>query len=66
MPAGMLLGVTASAKRHGTQPWAYLTHLLTKLPGWPAGSDLADLLPDAWARSRGRGGTRPGPTGPPE
>jgi hypothetical protein len=49
----MLLGVTASVKRHGAEPWAYLTHVLVELPARPAGADLADLLPDAGARSRG-------------
>jgi hypothetical protein len=33
----MLLGVTAPAKRHGIEPWAYLANLLTELPARPAG-----------------------------
>jgi transposase len=49
-PTAVLLSVVASVKRHGLDPWAYLTHLLTELPARPAGADLADLLPDEWHR----------------
>jgi hypothetical protein len=45
-PTAVLLSVTASVKRHGFDPWAYLRHLLTELPARAAGADLADLLPD--------------------
>jgi len=34
-------------------PWAYLTHVLSELPIRTSGADLADLLPDVWAKSRG-------------
>jgi hypothetical protein len=46
----VLLSVAASVKRHGIDPWAYLTHVLSELPIRTSG---ADLLPDAWAKSRG-------------
>jgi transposase len=49
-PMAVLLSITASVKRHGLDPWAYLRHLLTELPARAAGADLADLLPDRWAR----------------
>ena len=49
-PTAVLLSITASIKRHGLDPWAYLKHVLTELPARPAGTDLADLLPDQWAR----------------
>src|SRR5262249_38700225 len=49
-PTAVLLSITASVKRHGLDPWAYLKHVLTELPARPAGTDLADLLPDQWAR----------------
>jgi hypothetical protein len=49
--ASVLLSVCASATRHGLNPWAYLTHLLSELPTHSAGASLADLLPDMWARS---------------
>jgi hypothetical protein len=39
-----------SIKRRGLDPWAYLKHVLTELPARPAGTDLADLLPDQWVR----------------
>lgn len=48
-PTAVLLSVTASVKRHGLDPWAYLRHLLTELPARAAGADLADILPDRWA-----------------
>jgi transposase len=49
-PTAVLLSLAASVKRHGIDPWAYLTHLLTELPARPAGADLTDLLPDRWHR----------------
>ena len=49
----VLLSIAASAKRHGINPWDYLTRALNALPARPAGADPADLLPDAWAKSRG-------------
>jgi transposase len=54
-PTAVLLSATASARRHGINPWAYLTHVLTELPGRPARADLADLLPDEWTGAWGRG-----------
>jgi hypothetical protein len=45
-PTAVLLSVAASARRHGLDPWAYLTRLLSGLPGRSKGSDIADLLPD--------------------
>ncbi len=32
-PTAVLLSVTASGKRHDINPWVYLTHVLTELPG---------------------------------
>src|SRR5262245_9432472 len=52
-PTAVLLSVTASVKRHGINPWVYLKDVLAKLPARPPGTDLADLLPDLWVRSRG-------------
>src|SRR5262245_31820202 len=52
-PTAVLLSVAASVKRHGIDPWVYLTHVLSELPNRTSGTDLADLLPDAWAKSRG-------------
>jgi transposase len=49
-PTAVLLSITASVKRYGLDPWAYLKHVLTELPARPAGADLSDLLPDRWAR----------------
>ncbi|HVK19141.1 MAG TPA: transposase domain-containing protein [Fimbriiglobus sp.] len=49
-PTAVLLSITASVKRHGLDPWAYLRHVLTELPGRAAGADLTDLLPDRWKR----------------
>jgi hypothetical protein len=55
-PTAVLLSNAASVKRHGLEPWAYLTHILTELATHSSGANLADLLPDAWAKTRG--GTR--------
>jgi hypothetical protein len=52
-PTAVLLSVTASVKRHGIDPWAYLTYVLSELPIRTSRADRADLLPDAWAKSRG-------------
>lgn len=51
--SAVLLSIAASVKRHGLNPWAYLSHVLSVLPTQTAGADLGDLLPDAWAKSRG-------------
>lgn len=50
--AAVLLSIAASVKRHHVNPWLYLKHILTELPARPSGSDLADLLPDAWATTQ--------------
>jgi hypothetical protein len=47
-PRAVLLSLAASVKRHGVNPWAYLTHVLTQVPGRRPGADLTDLLPDEW------------------
>lgn len=49
-PTAVLLSVVASIKRSGVNPWAYLTHVLSALPTFGAGTDLARLLPERWAR----------------
>ena len=46
--AAVLMSLCASAKRHGLNPWAYLTDVLTQLSAKP--SDVTNLLPDAWAK----------------
>src|SRR5262245_53635121 len=50
-PTAVLLSVTASVKRHGIDPWAYLKNVLAELPARSAGTGLSDLLPDRWDRS---------------
>ena len=46
--ASVLLSLCASAKRHGLNPWAYLTDVLTQMSAKP--TDLTPLLPDIWAK----------------
>jgi transposase len=46
--AAVLMSLCANARRHGLNPWAYLSDLLTRLSAKPA--DVTDLLPDAWAK----------------
>jgi hypothetical protein len=45
--AAVLMSLCASAKRHGLNPWAYLSDALMQLAAQPA--DATHLLPDAWA-----------------
>ena len=52
-PTAVLLSVAASVRQQGVNPWAYLRHALTELPARRADPDLAALLPEVWARSRG-------------
>ena len=49
--AAVLLSVTASAKRHGVNPWAYVKHILTACAARPSDADFSDLLPDVWAQA---------------
>jgi len=44
--AAIIMSVLASAKRHGIEPVAYVTALLTALSAEPV--DLRSLLPDVW------------------
>lgn len=46
--ASVVLSLCASAKRHGLNPWAYLSDVLTQLAAKPA--EVSHLLPDAWAK----------------
>jgi transposase len=46
--AAVLMSLCVSAKRHGVNPWAYLTDVLTQLSAKP--EDVTNLLPDAWAK----------------
>jgi transposase len=47
--AAILSSLTSTCRRHGVNPQQYLTQLLTNLPATPI-SQLADWLPDQWAR----------------
>lgn len=49
--AAVLTSFTATCKRHGIDPWAYLADVLACLPSHPA-DRVAELLPDAWAQAR--------------
>jgi transposase len=49
--AAVLLSVTASAKRHGVNPWVYVKHILTASAARPRAAGFSDLLPDAWAQA---------------
>jgi hypothetical protein len=47
--AARLYTITASAHRHNLDLWAYLDDVLRRLAGGE--TDLAPLLPDAWAKA---------------
>jgi transposase len=47
----ILTSFTATCKRHGLDPWSYLSDVLARLPSHPT-ERLAELLPDAWAAAR--------------
>jgi transposase len=49
--ASVLMSLCASAKRHGLNPWLYLTDTLNQLAEKPA--DVNHLLPDVWAKRHG-------------
>lgn len=49
--AAVLTSLTATCGRHGIDPWAYLSDVLTRLPSHPA-DRIAELLPDTWAAAR--------------
>jgi hypothetical protein len=51
-PAALLLSVVTSVRRHGVNSCASLKHILAELPARSMGTDLTDLLPDVWDRSR--------------
>ena len=54
--ASVLLTVCASARRSGSDPWAYLRHVLSALTGRTTGAALDGLLPDEWAKGRSQAG----------
>ncbi|MDB6134340.1 MAG: family transposase, partial [Verrucomicrobiales bacterium] len=49
--AATLYTIIENARRHGLDPEAYLTDLLTRLPALKQ-SDLPDCTPAAWAKAR--------------
>lgn len=49
--AAVLYTMTQSCKRHGVDPFAYLSDVLARLPNTPA-DHLDQLLPDRWAAAR--------------
>jgi hypothetical protein len=58
--AAVLLSVAASVKRHGVNPWANVRHALMESAARQPDADVADLLPDVWAKSSGETRQRPG------
>jgi transposase len=48
--AAVLLSIAASARRHALNAWVYVKHLLIECAARKPGTDLSDLLPDAWKR----------------
>src|SRR5262245_22769562 len=49
--AAVLFSFTSSCQRLGTEPWAYLQDVLTRLPALPSG-ELGLFLPNRWQGAR--------------
>jgi hypothetical protein len=49
--AAVLTSFTTTCKRHGIDPWLYLSDVLTRLPSHPA-DQIAELLPDIWTATQ--------------
>ncbi|AMV23929.1 Transposase IS66 family protein [Gemmata sp. SH-PL17] len=49
--AAILTSFTTTCKRHGIDPWSYLSDVLTRHPSHPS-DRIAELLPDAWAQAQ--------------
>jgi transposase len=49
--AAVLTSLVASCKRHGIDPWCYLSDVLARVPSHPA-DRVAELLPDIWATAQ--------------
>jgi transposase len=49
--AAVLTSCVATCRRHGIDPWSYLSDVLTRLPCHPA-DRIVELLPDAWAAAQ--------------
>lgn len=51
--AAVLSSFIATCKRHGIEPWSYLSDVLTRLPSHPS-DRITELLPDVWAAAQRR------------
>jgi transposase len=51
--AAVLYCLTGTCKHHDVDPFAYLQHVLSRLPSLPQGQ-LVELLPDVWFASHPR------------
>jgi transposase len=49
--AAVLTSLVATCKRHGIDPWLYLSDVLARVPTHPADC-VAELLPDTWAQAQ--------------
>ena len=49
--AAVLSSLVATCKRHGLDPWCYLSDVLAHIPSHPT-ERIAELLPDAWAQAQ--------------
>lgn len=62
----VVASLVESAKRAGVDPQAYLTDVLTRLPGM-CHKDVGQLLPDRWKKERELAAApRPEPAGEPQ
>jgi hypothetical protein len=50
--SAVIYSMLATCKRHGVNPWAWLTDVLSRIPTHPA-KRVAELLPHRWTASGG-------------
>ena len=48
--SAIIMSVLSSARRHGLDEWAYLTHVLNRLADLTSLAELRELLPDRWQK----------------
>jgi hypothetical protein len=48
--SAIIMSMLSSARRHGLDEWAYLTHVLNRLADLSSLAELRELLPNRWRK----------------